>query len=83
MDGMFKRGQAAMRPSLSGLLVGLLVLILGGTVAMGASGRGGTLRVGMTAADIAYTAGQPDQGFEGFRHARSMSCTILTLRPIA
>jgi peptide/nickel transport system substrate-binding protein len=32
-----------------------------------AQGKGGTLRIGMTAADIAYTAGQPDQGFEGFR----------------
>jgi ABC-type transport system substrate-binding protein len=32
-----------------------------------AQGRGGVLRIGMTAADIAYTAGQPDQGFEGFR----------------
>ena len=30
-------------------------------------GRGGTLRIGMTAADIPYTGGQPDQGFEGFR----------------
>jgi len=32
-----------------------------------AQGKGGTLRIGMTAADIANTAGQPDQGFEGFR----------------
>src|SRR3954470_21250732 len=29
----------------------------------------GTLRVGMTAADIPQTTGQPDQGFEGFRFA--------------
>jgi ABC-type transport system substrate-binding protein len=28
---------------------------------------GGTLRVGMTAADIPLSWGQPDQGFEGFR----------------
>jgi len=30
-------------------------------------GRGGVLRIGMTAADIPYTGGQPDQGFEGLR----------------
>jgi len=29
----------------------------------------GTLRIGMTAADIPLTPGQPDQGFEGFRFA--------------
>ncbi|MDQ3831292.1 MAG: ABC transporter substrate-binding protein [Candidatus Tectomicrobia bacterium] len=67
MDGMFDRGEVVVRTSLSGLFVGLLVLILSGTAAMGATKRGGTLRIGMTAADIAYTAGQPDQGFEGFR----------------
>src|SRR5258708_8983987 len=27
----------------------------------------GTLRIGMTAADIPLTTGQPDQGFEGYR----------------
>src|SRR5262245_28792740 len=32
-----------------------------------AQGRGGVLRIGMTAADIPYTGGQPDQGFEGLR----------------
>jgi peptide/nickel transport system substrate-binding protein len=32
-----------------------------------AQGRGGVLRIGMTASDIPYTAGQPDQGGEGFR----------------
>ena len=32
-----------------------------------AQGRGGMLRIGMTAADIPYTGGQPDQGFERFR----------------
>jgi peptide/nickel transport system substrate-binding protein len=48
-------------------LVGLLVLAVAWTSATAAAGRGGTLRIGMTAADIAYTAGQPDQGFEGFR----------------
>ena len=48
-------------------LVSLLVLAVAWTSATAAAGRGGTLRIGMTAADIAYTAGQPDQGFEGFR----------------
>lgn len=46
--------------------VGLLVLALS-TPALAQGGKGGTLRIGMTASDIAYTAGQPDQGFEGFR----------------
>ena len=32
-----------------------------------AQGRGGVLRIGMTAADIPYTSGQPDQGGEGYR----------------
>jgi len=48
-------------------LVGLLAVALSWTPALAATGKGGTLRIGMTAADIAYTAGQPDQGFEGFR----------------
>ena len=30
-----------------------------------AQGRGGVLRIGMTASDIPNTAGQPDQGGEG------------------
>ena len=29
--------------------------------------QGGTIRIGMTAADIPLTQGQPDQGFEGNR----------------
>ncbi|HSF31382.1 MAG TPA: ABC transporter substrate-binding protein [Candidatus Tectomicrobia bacterium] len=49
------------------MLVGLLSLVLSWGLAMAQTGRGGTLRIGMTAADIAYSAGQPDQGFEGFR----------------
>jgi peptide/nickel transport system substrate-binding protein len=32
-----------------------------------AQGRGGVLRIGMTASDIPYTGGQPDQGGEGLR----------------
>jgi len=35
-------------------------------LATGAAAEG-TLRIGMTAADIPYTGGQPDNGFEGFR----------------
>jgi peptide/nickel transport system substrate-binding protein len=45
----------------------LLTLGVAWVPAMAAEGRGGTLRIGMTAADIPYTGGQPDQGFEGFR----------------
>src|SRR5712691_10672149 len=33
----------------------------------GVAGAQGTLRVGMTASDIPYSGGQPDNGFEGFR----------------
>jgi peptide/nickel transport system substrate-binding protein len=45
--------------------LGLLGVLLG---APGMTeGAGGVLRIGMTAADIPYTGGQPDQGFEGFR----------------
>src|ERR687887_73646 len=46
--------------------LGLLGTLLLPPVAW-AQGKGGVLRIGMTAADIPYTAGQPDQGFEGFR----------------
>src|SRR5499426_1762515 len=53
------------------LVVGLMILGMLGTLLLppGAwsQGKGGVLRIGMTAADIPYTAGQPDQGFEGFR----------------
>ena len=41
-------------------LVSLLALV-------GSAGAQGTLRVGMTASDIPYSGGQPDNGFEGFR----------------
>jgi peptide/nickel transport system substrate-binding protein len=49
------------------LLVALMVSGTPGISAAQAQGRGGTLRIGMTAADIPYTAGQPDQGGEGYR----------------
>src|SRR5215467_1856626 len=45
---------------------GLVALVLAWTPAL-AQGKGGMLRIGMTAADIPYTGGIPDQGFEGYR----------------
>src|SRR5215831_7439749 len=45
----------------------MLVVTLAGAPLLLAQGRGGVLRIGMTAADIPHTGGQPDQGFEGFR----------------
>ena len=49
-------------------------VVTAGLIALGAmwtagleQGKGGTLCIAMTAADIAYTAGIPDQGFEGYR----------------
>ena len=47
------------------IMLGLLGMLFCHPAA--AQGRGGVLRIGMTAADIPYTGGQPDQGFEGFR----------------
>src|SRR5919197_3166619 len=34
---------------------------------VGPAGAQGTLRIGMTASDIPYSGGPPDNGFEGFR----------------
>jgi ABC-type transport system substrate-binding protein len=45
------------------MFVGMLLAV----TSVGAQGKGGVLRIAMTAADIPYTGGQPDQGFEGFR----------------
>src|SRR5919108_2865937 len=59
--------EGIMLKALVGVTWWLLVLGVAWTPAMGAEARGGTLRIGMTAADIPYTGGQPDQGFEGFR----------------
>ncbi|HXH13561.1 MAG TPA: ABC transporter substrate-binding protein [Alphaproteobacteria bacterium] len=61
------RGRDIGRPVCGMVLVGLLAVAVTWIPALAATGQGGTLRIGMTAADIAYTAGQPDQGFEGFR----------------
>ena len=47
-------------------LLGTVGAVVLGTMAGGASAQG-TLRIGMTAADIPLTHGQPDQGFEGNR----------------
>jgi peptide/nickel transport system substrate-binding protein len=67
MGGMCKRGEGVAHQVLGTVAVGLLSLMLSWTAVLAQTGRGGTLRIGMTASDIAYTAGQPDQGFEGFR----------------
>ena len=59
--------RSKMRLSLRNLAVGAAAaILLAGTVSAPAR-AGGTLRVGMTAADIPLSWGQPDQGFEGFR----------------
>ncbi len=47
----------------------LFVLLLLGPGAFVAAHAQGTLRIGMTAADIPLTTGQPDQGMEGYRFA--------------
>src|SRR5262249_45216613 len=44
----------------------LVVAAVSLALASGASAEG-TVRIGMTAADIPYTGGQTDNGFEGFR----------------
>jgi ABC-type transport system substrate-binding protein len=67
MARLLNRGEDVARQMTGMVIVGLLSLVVCWTVALAQTGRGGTLRIGMTAADIAYTAGQPDQGFEGFR----------------
>ena len=48
------------------LLVGAAAVALVASIATTPARAGGTLRVGMTAADIPLSWGQPDQGFEGF-----------------
>ena len=49
------------------LVVGAAAIALVASIATAPARAGGTLRVGMTAADIPLSWGQPDQGFEGFR----------------
>ena len=45
----------------------LLAACLAAVAAPGLAAAQGTIRIGMTAADIPLTHGQPDQGFEGNR----------------
>lgn len=58
-----------MRGVKSVVLLAVLVLLaaLSWLAVAEAQARGGVLRIGMTAADIPYTPGQPDQGGEGYR----------------
>ncbi len=67
MDRMPSGGEGIMLKGLVWVAWWLLALGMAWSPAMAAKGRGGTLRIGMTAADIPYTGGQPDQGFEGVR----------------
>src|SRR5215471_12468812 len=60
------RRMSSMQIVLCLITLGLLGMLLLPLEAW-SQGKGGVLRIGMTAADIPYTAGQPDQGFEGFR----------------
>lgn len=45
----------------------MAMLCAGGVLTVSAARAESTLRIAMTAADIPYTAGQPDQGYEGNR----------------
>jgi hypothetical protein len=51
------------------LIIGVLMLlgVLLWPPVTAAQGCGGVVRIGMTAPDMPYTAGQPDQGGEGYR----------------
>ena len=73
---MWKRGKSmewcARQRTLDGatlVILGVLMLlmVLSQQRMATAQGHGGVLRIGMTAADIPYTPGQPDQGGEGYR----------------
>jgi hypothetical protein len=50
-------------------------LLLGASLASTAVAQDKVLRIGMTAADIPRTLGQPDQGFEGNRFTGIRSTT--------
>ncbi len=67
MDRMPSGRKGIMLKALVWVTWWLLTLSVAWASAIAAEARGGTLRIGMTAADIPYTGGQPDQGFEGFR----------------
>jgi peptide/nickel transport system substrate-binding protein len=67
MEQQGRQGIRSRRLGIRGVVLGLIGLLLWLPAAVAQQGRGGVLRIGMTAADIPYTGGQPDQGFEGFR----------------
>jgi ABC-type transport system substrate-binding protein len=67
MDRMPNGCEWIVLKTLSVITVWLLAIAVTWAPAVAAMGRGGILRVGMTASDIPYTGGQPDQGFEGYR----------------
>src|SRR5262249_56581387 len=66
MQQLNAQRMSSMKLVLCSIILGLLGALLLPPVAW-SQGKGGTLRIGMTAADIPYTAGIPDQGFEGYR----------------
>jgi peptide/nickel transport system substrate-binding protein len=66
MDQFNRRPAQRLRPPLLLTALALVGVLLWLPIAA-AEGRGGVLRIGMTAADIPYTGGIPDQGFEGYR----------------
>jgi ABC-type transport system substrate-binding protein len=57
--------QGRLSPVRLAAMLGAALLVA--AVSAPAAQRGGTLTIGMTASDIPYTGGQPDQGGEGFR----------------
>ena len=66
MEQMPRRCERMLKAAVWGVCC-LLAFVIAWTPVLAGERRGGTLRIGMTAADIPYTGGQPDQGFEGFR----------------
>jgi peptide/nickel transport system substrate-binding protein len=64
MMRLYKMGMVRILPLSTALMLGFTLIW---ALPLMAQGRGGVLRIGMTAADIPHTGGQPDQGFEGFR----------------
>ncbi len=67
MDRMPNGCKRSVLKTVGVMTVWLLAIAVAWAPTVAAAERGGTLRIGMTAADIPYTGGQPDQGFEGFR----------------
>ncbi len=61
------QGHVGAMPTRLALLGSFVIFALAWLPAVEAQGRSGVLRIGMTASDIPYTGGQPDQGFEGYR----------------